>query len=606
MSNDTMNDKYFKHLQNQIFTPKIEDKDYFIVFPYEAGSGKSTKAKEYLAKLAVTTNTKALYVQLFTKNNELQKTVDEINKHTETDVPVAMKWDSKDSSNKETMNAIREIPILCITHQMYFQICRGEHKELLEGRELLIIDEFPEIVHPIVVTQADYSILFTGFHPFPQHEKMVKLGEALDQQFWHYYLPKYKGSKKEEWIMSFSMNEEERKDYLDNISALKKEVKRVSKTIGSTMDEKRDDNTEEGTNQDTSGASWKMKVLEKMELILTNPSYFFQEKIYTYDHRFQFVRLNNNIILDANGKFDKRYFLDDDTFRIWRVPNLSDYSSSWLTHIQAKTNISAYRKNPELGIQILDKIEFLPGDDVLIVTKVNYERKINEYIHMINKKYTSVQFKVDHFGNLLGKNDYKDYNVIVVLATPNFPYITYFINYLYFKKADSKNAEAIKIFGDPDNKDVELVRQYTLAGAFYQAIRRINRSNTKAMRVFVATENEEAVALVKEQFRNIQEQPVIHLNAKKGINQQRGKKAFHEARAKELVNALVEYRTHHGDWEITKKKAQELLKKKYPTPIEKNDWTRIIKAAEKEFKNQGILVHKHKFQLQISWSEDEV
>jgi hypothetical protein len=607
MTDSNIDDKYFKRLRDKLFSDFSEwDAEAFDIFPYPAGSGKSVKAKEYMAKIASTTGYKVLYVQLFTKDKALQKTVDEINDNAKKSTSVAMKWDSKDPTNKETMYAIRSIPILCITHQMYFQICQGKHKELIEGRDILIIDEFPEIVNPVMVTQEDLSKLFTFFRPYSQHEEMVKLGKELDQAFWDVYLPKYQSGKWEERITLLLMDETKKKEYAESIQKLIKEVKHQSKTIKPSYEDKIADANNDGEDDAQSHPLSKtLKLLDNIALILSNPSYFYQQRLYTYDHRFQLVRLKNNLILDANGRFELRYTLAEHIFNLKLVPLPPDYLTSRFTHIQVKTNVSAYRKNPDLHEKILNQIKFNEQDKVLIVTKQNYEKKVQDYIQKIQQENPTVTIQIDHFGNLLGKNDYKDYNVIVVMATPNFPYITYFINYLYFSQTTAKQQKNLKIFNDPDNPEVELLRHRTLAGEFYQAIRRINRNNAMAMNIYVATDNEKVIDFVTELFPKIQRDHSVSLSIKETQDKKKTKKAIqYEREAQTLLKILLEYRSRHYP-SVSKYTARERMGFS-KNDKDRNHFTRVIASAEKLLNQNNIFTYKHQFLLEINGSVDDI
>lgn len=163
-----INGRDFSKLRHKIFDFHHWDSKVFEVFPYEAGSGKSLTTHHFLGELAIKTNHRVLYVQLFSSDGRLQETVDRINK--KADKKVAVKFDGEDSKKSGMRKTAIEAQILCITHNMYFSVCQGEHPELIQDREILIIDEFPNIMHPITVTLDDISRLFTYFQPYSLHE----------------------------------------------------------------------------------------------------------------------------------------------------------------------------------------------------------------------------------------------------------------------------------------------------------------------------------------------------------------------------------------------------------------------------------------------------
>lgn len=72
-------EKYFSELYEQIMREEKWDKDHFIVFNHEAGSGKSQSTFRFIAELCNEKMNRVIYVQKFVRDEELLNTVATIN-----------------------------------------------------------------------------------------------------------------------------------------------------------------------------------------------------------------------------------------------------------------------------------------------------------------------------------------------------------------------------------------------------------------------------------------------------------------------------------------------------------------------------------------------
>lgn len=569
-----INGRDFSKLRHKIFDFQHWDSKVFEVFPYEAGSGKSLTTHHFLAELAIKTNHRVLYVQLFSSDGRLQETVDRINK--KADKNVAVKFDGEDSKKSGMRKTAIEAQILCITHNMYFSVCQGEHPELIQDREILIIDEFPNIMHPITVTLDDISRLFTYFQPYSLHETMVRLGHVLSNKYWNYYHPSTIAEHRNVMRPLF-LEDQDRKEFLEAVQQLAKDIEKKE----ANSSDKNEENASHEENEEDVGTTKsrnpKVQLLHRIEMMLTNPSYFYQQSVYTYDHRYQLVRLENNIILDANGYFETRYTMSPE-FHVNFVSPKSDYSTSTFVHIKVKTNQYAYHHTKHLHQNILSKITFEPNDHVLLVTSKKQKEQVEKHAQQLNQTtYPNVKFEVDYFGHLLGKNDYREANVVVLLVTPNFPYVNYFLNYLYFSKKTIEEMDSVKIF---KHQDTEEIRKHTLAGEFYQAIRRINRSNQKPMHVYVATSRDDVVEKVQGQFPKIQceTMDLTEMTTTKSKRERQHDDTQH------LLNVLLKHRDKNYETVVQK----DTVKSELGLENREDKFYRIIRKSKPILEKWGI------------------
>ncbi|MGO4275462.1 hypothetical protein AB4Z22_37450, partial [Paenibacillus sp. TAF58] len=109
---------------------------------------------------------------------------------------------------------------------------------------------------------------------------------------------------------------------------------------------------------------------------------------------------------------------------------------------------------------------------------------------------------VDYFGNLIGVNKYREFDTVVLAKTPNYDYLTYALTYLFYQSKNNLPIDShIKLF---DHKEIEEIRRTTVAGEMYQAIKRINRDNSRSAKMYVITDYQEAMNMVINELHNIQ------------------------------------------------------------------------------------------------------
>ncbi|WP_157075963.1 DEAD/DEAH box helicase family protein, partial [Neobacillus fumarioli] len=149
---------YFKELKEQILIQNKWDNENFIVFSHEAGTGKSRQTHRILAEMTKEHDYRVLYVQLFVKNEELVNTVNAINQYAGKEVAWGIAGD--DIRKKKHRQQAVESQCLCVPHRMYQMICKGEHRELVKDRDILIIDEYPNLLEKVTLSCQDIGDIF--------------------------------------------------------------------------------------------------------------------------------------------------------------------------------------------------------------------------------------------------------------------------------------------------------------------------------------------------------------------------------------------------------------------------------------------------------------
>lgn len=260
--------------------------------------------------------------------------------------------------------------------------------------------------------------------------------------------------------------------------------------------------------------------------------------------------LQNNIILDANVGIDKRYKYAKD-MQADVQPKFVDHNRFTFNHV----NFNSSRTNKFYAV------DFYPKVINMIVSKKSKEDKALIVTHKIDegnvvKELEKQGFKLDnnrigkdisvaHFGEIIGKNRWREFNQVWVIASPNIPMEVYALNWCFF--AQRRIGMENLLLKRPDgsfgfrNDKFEDVRIGYLVSEIYQAIKRIDREVRKDSQIYVATDNKEVVASVMNQLKNVRVGEVIELDVtykndqEKGEPRRRGRKSNRVEEMKSLI-----------------------------------------------------------------------
>lgn len=468
----------FEQLRQQITNKELWRRDQFIVYPFEAGSGKSRESQKFLGEMTKQYDYRALYVQRFIKDNQLQETVARINEFAEKEVAVGIT--GEDNKSKKSLKRAVEAQVLVCSHSMYKQFCRGLHPELTNNRQILIIDERMDLVERLSISIKDIGNLWGSFRLYKQGKFAEELAEILKEKFYHYSPLIGSVSKKEMYHVNFSD-----KDYSIYYTAF-------DELISSVVDK----------NQ-------KMLLL-KVKNLIKNGGLFFENQFHTFEE-IHYLMLENNIVLDANGKFDETYKVFKELFSIQNQPPIFDYSQTTFHHFEVKTGKGNLDKYVDFFQNSLEQIEISNGSQILFVTDKDSVEKVKDalllkFAHIGDsleeiEQCLNVKLEIQYFGTIIGRNDFKDFDKVVILKTPNYSYIDYSMLFLYYQTLGGKEVGNIQVF---QHAEVEAIRKSIVAGEIYQAIKRINRDLTKRADIYLFCSNNEAVDIVLNQLQNVQ------------------------------------------------------------------------------------------------------
>ncbi|MFN7251527.1 MAG: DEAD/DEAH box helicase family protein [Anaerobacillus sp.] len=463
---------YFQELHEQITDRSKWDEERFMVFGHEAGSGKSQMTFKFIGEMTKTKTYRVLFVQKFSRDDELINTVSKINEHAGN--IVAMKFSKEDTGNKKRKQQAEEAQVLCITHQMYQLICKGEHAELIKDRQILIIDEYPHIIETIHLCSEDIGKLWINNYKYG-------LDLSLDAivNFLRNLLHQKKANKNFNKMLLIEFNIEEQRRYKKVVNQL---LSRVS-----------DDGDK--------------KILSKINYLLSYGGYMYENAFYTYREDIDYKMFQNNIILDANASFDTKYSLSKKFHRISQ-PKIFNYSNTIIHHSVIKTGKCNLKKYINFNEKVLSKVSPERKNKILFITDKEREQglsiSISDYFLSLgySKKEAEMiieeRIKVDHFGNLIGVNTYRDFDTVVITKTPNYDYISYAMTFYHLTQ--NKKEDQLQLF---KHEEIESLRESTVAGEIYQAIKRINRDNSKNCEIFLFMDNEKVESIIRSQFPQI-------------------------------------------------------------------------------------------------------
>ncbi|WFD11319.1 hypothetical protein [Tepidibacter hydrothermalis] len=544
ITNDERNEQEYKgfilkdvekiNMQMELLRKNIVEKDTwmedkFKLFNNEASSGKSRNVKQILGEIGKKQIYKVVYVQKFSKEDRLEETAKMINNVAERDVAFA--YYEKTKSKKKSA---KKSKILCITHRMYLQICKGKYKDLIKDRDILIIDEYPDILETIKINLRDVEKLWGEYMEYDPNDELSHIANFLKRKLYEF---KERSKREKNKVFIEHFNNDKYLYILDNIMQITK--------------------------------SDKKEILEKFKNLLKNECFYYNNSFNTINNEVDFVLLKNNIILDANAEFDYRYKLLD-KFKLYNQEKVFNYFNTDMYIYE----ISTTKKSLEIYIDYYDKIvcEYIDHNCDNELTLFIADKETKE-IGDLKKKLVEAgvkeeNFEIDYFGNIIGSNKYREFKNIFILKTPNFNYESYVLMDLFYNKQKINYEKEIVVFQD---FDIENIRKSVIAGEIYQAIKRINRNNELDSKIFLFCNEKDVIEIINRQFKGIN---IItqELNVKKLKNKQEIEKKTKADKLIDLLNKCLDSKIH----KISKKELREQIN------INKTYFTRLISNNEVE------------------------
>jgi hypothetical protein len=234
-------------------------------------------------------------------------------------------------------------------------------------------------------------------------------------------------------------------------------------------------------------------------------------KICTLNRKHQHWGLKNNIILDASAGIDGVYQVNKTKYQLQRQTSFVDHSESTFTHINFKSSRSFITSNQtEFFNKMLGLLESRHKEDQKTLIVVH--KKFAKYLHNVMKQkfgeknvwkdkedkkfdpdYSNQQFAISWFGNLIGKNEYKDFDNVWIMGTPNIPLNNYLVQYMQYK-GETLGKKGLGVYrGKFKNDEFRAVQDGYIISEIHQSLKRIQRNATPKGNFYIVNSSEEIV-----------------------------------------------------------------------------------------------------------------
>ncbi|WP_207953355.1 hypothetical protein [Paenibacillus agricola] len=397
---------------------------------------------------------------------------------------------------KFKQDELKDIQVLIISHQRYINLCLDDElrQAFMENREVLIIDE--KINFPIYTfSKKNYDEVRSYLHTSiqPEYDKVCnKLNKELLKQ---------EVEKNKNKVVRC-----EPKIHPATLENFKKTIEvNIEKEI-------------------------ETKTRNKLKHFMAGLDQWYNTKcvynggnISTYNRKHRLWGLQNNIILDASAGIDATYQLGK--FNLIGQERIVDHNKSQFTIINFNSSKSHLHHNhnkfyPEICEKI--KANHKPKDKTLIICHKDNHKTILEQLFKaditkigIGDDYDSEDFAINWFGNLIGKNEYSNFNQSWIIGTPNIPYEQYLVHYMMYKQSDLGKKPTEIVHGRFLNDEFKAVQIGYIASEIYQSVKRIQRNVMPEGEFFIInSDQKEIVSTVLSQIKGADNVRIIEMDFK--------------------------------------------------------------------------------------------
>ncbi len=431
-----------------------------LVVSMPTGSGKTTGLAHYLGMLPE--DTKAVIIVFFTDSaDELENTINQSNPGKAIAIH---------SKNGTKLTDISEHQVLIVTHAHYLNHMYKDH---LEQRDLVVIDEAIDLLQEYRITNPGLrrlrtvfeSVINPGYDVKDSIDKVIGMLETSKQiqeqinNINNDYKEAFKGSdddsppslsRREHLLKSMGIAEGICFDDLREIIR-KKDCSQILTTRSNSFGE----------------ASLKQVLLEditSIENILKGWFYYYGSNLDTSSLNTASIKLPNKsvVVLDATATTNYLYKMFSDVTLYPSEEKARSYSNVDLYLAKGfSTGKSSLMTNPQTSAgSLLENLRLtIPNTSkVLIVTHKGLGGSLASY-------EMPFDYEVNHFGNLTGKNDWQDFDTVVIYGLMHKPE-EFHIN----RQATSGKDDFINI---DDNYARKKLISTDLASEVIQAINRV-------------------------------------------------------------------------------------------------------------------------------------
>lgn len=398
---------------------------------------------------------------------------------------------------------LKYIQVLIITQKRYLDLClRGDLRQYFtEERDVLIIDE--KVTFPIYsCSNQEYNKVRSKFSKLSDQRILDDLYEGLSNVI-------------EEKSLSSKYGECERVYPKMDEVLLAQCMEEITKCV-----------------EEMKGEEYHPKVegfLKAIRHSYNNMCVYNSGNILTIDKDYKFWGLDNNIILDASACIDGIYNVSDH-YNVMSEERIIDYSQSNFYKVNFNTSKTNIDKNPQFFADIAKKIEeyHKQSDQTLVICHKDNCREIERQllkqgirdIHIPNEEDQNEEqpgtitksFAINWFGNLNGKNEYRDFTQCWVIGTPNLSYGQYLMqSMMYTRKKNLGNKPLNIVRGEFKNAELGSVQRGFVNAGIYQGFKRIQRNSRPKGDFFIVNSNPATIIEVLNQFKGVNQVKEIEL-----------------------------------------------------------------------------------------------
>lgn len=397
-----------------------------------------------------------------------------------------------DSSMKdEEINfKLQTYPIIFITHQMYKALAENEikRKRFSKNRILLIIDEFVNMCDIVSIDKVRLEKLRADIKYIDIQEKFDKVVIELKKYFQNLQT---NGEDRDKKLHIFNTK--------TKYKQILNQVKEIKKEISDTFTDKEKSSFYKEHNKSIYNAIDDVVEFFRGTCILE------KGVLYTPKRKNDYWFLEKNLILDASARINNVYKLRKKQFQDMLEKNFQvlDHKNWTIELIEVNTKASS-KNNYDNFFKICNqKLKELGKEVTLVVTQKSecVDSNGNRLIDYFDTPF------LNYFQNMLGDNNYKHLQNVLIAHTFNLSEKQYILEYLYYSNKNFNSDEDIKVVLLNEkrtftNKSIEKYKIGRIANEFYQAVKRVNRDMNKETRVVILTKEVEAVKLVCKMLKN--------------------------------------------------------------------------------------------------------
>ena len=534
--------------------------------PLEAGIGKSLETDRIIGEyIAGGGQRRFLLVKQFLE--DVNASVERINSHRTGElerllIPWVIGISHKNwHEYRDNLSSIANYRVVVITHQRYLQLCEDESIRgyFADRRDTLVIDEALNM-RVATFSDAEYRRM-NALLPIPFLPQLHEVCSGLLHEI--AVRPKLTPGAS---LVSC-------RPHIDNLAIIREFSDVVDANMGSIPFQHWQDVEQ---------------FVRSLPILYQNQCLYSRKQLSAVDPNLKPWTLANNIVMDAAGEIDHRYRLNPMVTIDHQIP-IIDHSHWTLRQIPYNSSASSINSTTNYTEELVKHIvsRHSPADRTLVVTRIQFEDKLKS---MLSEAYAN-NVTVEHFGNIVGKNHWRDYTQIWIAVTPLLPMEMYV---LYWSMAtgepfDEHHLKTVTTKGRKVNlqfqdTDVESIRFGYVVSEMYQAIKRINRDNRYPAEVFVVTQDDAIIAALQNQLPGIKIGEPIVMDVHKET-----KTAAKETTAQRLA----EYLKTLPPGQYTKQQIYSAI------GIDKSNFGRALKDAEIAGLVQARLIRISRWRIEV-------